>query len=208
MSYITPDLVTPSLQKTQKLLFPFSWSIWLKFAVLVFFVGSVGGWFNFPSETFDMMEQYWEILVAIMIVAAALGIFLFFLRCVFQFCLLESISTGKVSVFGYFNKHLSKGVSLFLLWVVSGLIFLVILAGLWLPFVGTFLEGGIQFSALGGDSPPSLFLLLLIGVGIASCLVLLVYLVFSGLVSNFTIYYMFIHNYVVDKYIVHKYIYI
>ena len=99
MSYIAPDLVTPSLQKTQKLLFPFSWGLWLKFAVLVFFVGSMGGGFNFPSQLFDVMKDYWQIIVAIMIVAVTLGIFLFFLRCVFHFCLLESISTGKVSVF-------------------------------------------------------------------------------------------------------------
>jgi len=74
------------------------------------------------------------------------------------------------------------------LWIVSGLVFLVILGALWLPFVGTFLswiEGSRTLSAMLGP---------LVGVGIVSFLVLFVYLIFSGLVSNFTVYYMFIHN--------------
>lgn len=186
---IASELIDSSIEKTKKLLLPFNFIVWIKLAVLVLFVSSSGGNFNsrvgnMDSGVIEYILTHWELILTLAIIGLLFGLAFMFLKSVFQFCFLDSVTKKKVMVFGYFSRNLEKGFSLFLLNLVVGIISLAVIGVIAYPFIKVFLLGNGNFSQLLNFLP-----LIIIGV-----LAILVMIAVGLLISIFTIYYMFINK--------------
>jgi hypothetical protein len=177
------DDLGEAFEATKAFLWPFDASRWLKLAVVVLFVGGVGGSFptsgtnfsadagDFPTDgaTFPVDLGPVSIadggdLLALVLLLAAVGILLALLfgvvGSVMEFVLITSLREEEVHVRRYFREHLGVGLRLFGFRLVVGLLALSLVAG---PILVLLFTGGGP-AALG---PGAIFGLVLVAVPLA-----------------------------------------
>lgn len=189
------DDLSDAIDVTRNLLLPIRPWLWLKLAIVVFFVGGSGG-SGFPSGDPTMTTgevpttetppaappeiPTEDLLVILGVVAAViLAVYLFFaiLGAIMEFVFIESLRSTEVSILGYGADNLGRGFRLFGFRLFLDLLSLVVVAG---PFAYLFVrEGSIEATvdAILGASPFRIVLFVLLGVLLA-----IVY----GIVQRFT----------------------
>lgn len=171
MSFLATELIEPSIEKTKQLLLPINWKTWLKLAIIALFIGGGGGGgvnVRIPNaEQGQMLAEffaaYWEIILGVFIALTLLGLVWRFVGAVFMFCLYDNVLSKKVRVFGYIGKNLSKGASAFALQIVIGLVSLIVLALIALPFIVTFARNPAGFNL---DTLPPVYIIATVVLGI------------------------------------------
>ncbi|WP_440769476.1 DUF7544 domain-containing protein [Natronorubrum sp. DTA28] len=163
------DDLSDALETTRNFLTPVSLGMWVKLAIVVFFVSSLGmggptipggdvGTFAdepiFEEETPGEVEEFEEEfpveeLLVLLLVVVGIILFLWLLyaiiSAVMQFVFIESLRTTEVHVRRYFSANLGNGLRLFLFRV--GLLLVAAVLGS-APAVAIWLQGG--FDALSG----------------------------------------------------------
>jgi hypothetical protein len=155
------DDLGEAFEATKAFLWPFDAGRWLKLAVVVLFVGGVGGSFpsggtnvstdagefptdgSFPADLGPVTIADGGDLLALALVLAAIGILLALLfgvvGSVMEFVLVTSLREEEVHVRRYFREHLGAGLRLFGFRLVMGLLALLFIAG---PILALLFAGG------------------------------------------------------------------
>ncbi|KUG20277.1 MAG: hypothetical protein KO206_02655 [Methanomicrobiaceae archaeon] len=138
-----------ALQSTRDLLWPFRLGVWLRLAVIAFFVGGGGGapqisWTpdaDLPGEmispvTFPGLPDLPGLAVVLAIVAAVMIAVLVYLLigAIFQFVFVDCVSTRDVVLSRFFRLRAGKGARLFLFQIGITILFIAVLAAALLPF--------------------------------------------------------------------------
>jgi len=138
------DDLSDAIDVTREFLTPVRLWMWLKLALLVFFVGgagfgspmSFGGGGGFggeptpgpgadPGTSVDVGEVL-PVVIAVVFVVLVVGLVFLFVGSLFEFTLLESLRTGEVHIRRYTKRNVGHGTRLFGFRVVLGLIGLVL----------------------------------------------------------------------------------
>lgn len=159
MSWYSIDAVDGALQRTKNTLFePFGFWKWIKLGIIILLLGGGGGGggSNFSSpgqqnwgeefglepdfQAFDEMvgqflQQY--LLFILLGVFFFIGLILLFsyISNVMEFVFVNSLVTDTVAFWEYSRKYLRKGFHLFIIRLVLGLIFLVLIIAAMLPMI-------------------------------------------------------------------------
>jgi hypothetical protein len=144
-----------AVSRTLNLLWPFRWGVWLRLALISFFVGAGGGFSPFqyrfsrdelpPGMMADAVSGIMQNLLLILIVVAAfIAVIIVFtlLSAAFQFVFVESLRSGTVAIVPYFRRWFSKGARLFVFQLGLTLILLAIIALLIAIFFLPLIAGG------------------------------------------------------------------
>jgi hypothetical protein len=139
--YAAFSVLDAAINRTKSLLWPFSLGVWLRLAVISFFIGGAGGGFNAPSggpsynvpggEIPGLENAILSNLGIILLVIALFLIFLvvvWLIGAIFQFVFVDCLRTGDVSLGRYFRPRTGKGIRLFLFQLGLGLIVFLIVA--------------------------------------------------------------------------------
>ena len=183
--YFAFSALDPAIQRTKELLWPFNIGVWLRLAVISFFVGgSFGGInpgtgfstdqppfgmgempFSFPTEAVPAIPF---LIIGLIIAIAIVAIIFTYLSSVFQFVFVDCLSSGKISLSRTFGERTGKGLRLllFMVGVISILIAVIVALA-----IGLFAGGG-----------PSNFLAVLVFVPVIIILALI-----TGIIMLFTI---------------------
>ncbi|MBN1194756.1 MAG: hypothetical protein JXA08_05360 [Methanomicrobiaceae archaeon] len=134
--YVAFGEIEPAFARTKELLLPFRRSIWLRIAVIAFFIG--GGGANFPSSSWNAGDMPSGLEQAIspyifLIIAGVIGLILLALLfsvigAILQFVFVDMIRTGEWRILSHFSPRAGKGVRLLLFEVGLGLLMLLIVA--------------------------------------------------------------------------------
>jgi len=159
------DDLSDAIDVTREFLTPVRPWMWLKLALIVFFVGGTGfggssfsgggfGGGGTPSETgtdpvtsVDFAE-WLPILIVIGAILLVIGLAFLFVSSLFEFTLLESLRSGEVHVRRYTSRNVGRGARLFGFRVTLGLITLLLLG---VPLVAIVLSTseGIAWGLIG-----------------------------------------------------------
>jgi len=189
-TYAALSVLDAAINRTKSLLWPFNLGVWLRIAVISFFVGGMGGGFNLPGGGSSpggvpggnipgMGDTLLSNLGIILLIVAAILIFvlvMWLLGAIFQFVFVDCLRTGEVSLRRYFGPRTGKGFSLFLFELGLGLIIFLIIAvpvGLLILAAGGFTSGATSLAVIPG------FLLLFAAILLMALVV--------GLIMLFTI---------------------
>ncbi|THE66069.1 hypothetical protein D8Y22_03860 [Salinadaptatus halalkaliphilus] len=182
------DDLSDAIDVTRNLLVPVEPWLWLKLAIVVFFLGSMtlGGGFQgdpsmiaqdptiedqpAPEDQQALEEELGEIpdeliqnlILAAIIIGVSLLVLWFVFRLIggiMEFVFIESLRSNEVHVRRYFTANIGRGIRLF---VFRLLVFVLAAAIVAVPLVYVFLTAS-SFEAMAG----SILLLMLVGVGVA-----------------------------------------
>ncbi len=171
MSWYVIDAVDRAIERTRTCLIePFNFWKWLKLAIIVFFIGGVGGGFNsgfnvggndISPEFIDSAGNFGNNLASSSIDAFAILAIVFILLfaliisligSVMEFVFVKSLVSNDVRIREYFMGYLTKGLTLFILRliVVFAVLLLVVILALPLIYMAGVMNGGMD--SLGGVS--------------------------------------------------------
>ncbi len=139
--------VTTAFEKMKKLLFePFDVGLWIKLVIITFFVGSGSGLSspgntlqytmnradlsNLPSYDYNHLlsdTTLLTIILVVILVVVAVWLLFSYLRGVFSFVLVDSLTTGNVRIVQPFKDNMRRGFKAFLFNVAASIISLAVL---------------------------------------------------------------------------------
>jgi hypothetical protein len=139
-TYAAISVLDAAINRTKSLLWPFNLGIWLRLAVISFFVGGSGGGFNFPGSystsdvpgggipgAGDAILSNLGIILLIIALIFVIVLVIWLIGAIFQFVFVDCLRTGEVSLRRYFGPRTGKGFRLFLFQAGVGLgLFLLI----------------------------------------------------------------------------------
>ena len=180
MAYAALSALDDAVDATRALLLPVDRGLWLRLAVVIFFLSGgsgVGSLTNASSQTpvtgtvelpagvapMEFLDEFLPIIVGIAVLAATVGLTFALVGAVMEFVLVDALSKEAVSVRAMFREHVRKGLSLF--------------AFQMLLFLGTAgIVGGVGFLTVwpaidGGGAALAVGILLTAAVGFAVGLV-------------------------------------
>jgi hypothetical protein len=179
------EALNEALEKTNELLLKkFNLTFWLKLAVVVFLV-SGGGGFNFntgfgggnksqtPMADFTAMLP---LIVAILAVIMVFALILSFIKAVFQFIFIETVSSGSVELVKGFKRNLDAGFNLFLFelgLLIATLFLLAVTLG---PIIYLLVKGGLAARTIP--------LLIAIAAGIVIFMIVTCVMSLIGMLTN------------------------
>lgn len=149
------DDLGDAIDVTRSFLTPFRLGLWLKLAIIVLFVSSMGlGTPTVPTgefqmgEDIDVVEEEFDIsteeillgLILLGIIAVTFWLVLGFIGAILEFVFINSLVTGSVHVRRYARGNLGRGIHLFLFRVAISVVSMVLVA---VPLV-YLLWGGID----------------------------------------------------------------
>jgi hypothetical protein len=196
--------VSTAFEKTRKLLLePFDIGTWIRLILITFLVGTgtmslnpgnnlqyafnqrdTG---NMPAyDLTPVLSDTTLIVIVLLIVAVviALGLFMTYLRGVFSFVLLNALSTGNVRIVQPFKENMRRGFKVFLfnilVVIISIIVIGAILIAMLLALLGV-LGGGDIWSASTWNAISTASLFALIAVFIAGLLAIIAFSVIIGL---------------------------
>lgn len=186
------EVLDDALDATRRLLTPVDRTLWVKLAVVAFFVGGTGGSFNplqfsFGGSGTDVPPMngspngfagaldpgMWLLVAGVVLVAVVLGLAFLLVGSVMEFVFVETLRSEELHVRSYWSRYWRRGLRLFGFRVVLGLLGLASVAVLAAPLVWSLLVPGI-------DTGLSVVLLLFL---VPAAVVLAVVL---GVVNGFT----------------------
>ncbi|ELZ12913.1 hypothetical protein C478_08318 [Natrinema thermotolerans DSM 11552] len=146
------DDLSDAIDVTREFLTPIRPWMWLKLALLLFFIGGVGfgnpvfsgggGGVSDEGATVDPgtvdVGELLPILVVVTVAVLLVGLAFLLVGSIFEFTFLESLRSGEVHVRRYTKRNVGHGVQLFGFRVVLGLIALAVIG---LPVAAVFLSG-------------------------------------------------------------------
>jgi hypothetical protein len=164
MSLHAFDDVDDALQAARGLLTPIDRGLWLRLALVVFFIGGGGGFsfpggFNAPASDVptdggapapDVGTDLLVLVAAIVVAALLFGLVLLFVGSVMEFVFVESLGTETPQVRAYWGRHWRRGLRLFGFRLGIGLLGLLLFGGLALLAFAPVLLGGAGVGAALG----------------------------------------------------------
>jgi len=188
-TYAALSVLDAAINRTKSMLWPFNLGVWLRLAVISFFIGGSGGGFNFPGsysssdlpggEIPGMGDAFLSNIGIILLIIAAILIFvlvMWLLGAIFQFVFVDCLRTGEVSLRRYFGSRTGKGFSLFLFQAGLGLIILMIVA---IPVVLLIITAGGFESRIASLAVVPFILIFIAGIFLLALVI--------GLIMLFTI---------------------
>lgn len=172
MSWYAVDAIDDALSATKRLLLPVESTLWLKLAVIVFFVGGAGGFpggFNGstsvpgeyqapPSDVTGSLEPWIPLIIAIGVAVLLLGLTFAILSAIMQFALVDAVVSREVHVRRYVRNRAGKGLRLFGFQLGIGLVVIALAVAMFAPAL---LGGGSVGLALLVIAIPILFVVAL-----------------------------------------------
>ncbi|KQC05499.1 MAG: hypothetical protein APR53_07400 [Methanoculleus sp. SDB] len=170
--YVAFGEIEPAFARTKELLLPFRRSIWLRIAVIAFFIG--GGGINLPSpswSTGDMpaglehaVTPFLPLIIAGVVALILLALLWSIIGTILQFVFVDMLVTNEWRILSHFSPRAGKGVRLFLFEVGLALLLLLIVA---IPAAVVFIAvivmtGGVNISAVVAILAALLILLVLL----------------------------------------------
>ncbi len=188
-TYAALSVLDAAINRTKSLLWPFNLGVWLRIAVISFFVGSSGGGFNFPGSYSSsnapgggmpgMGDALMSNLGIILLIIAVILIFvlvMWLIGAIFQFVFVDCLRTGEVSLRRYFGPRAGQGFRLFLFELGLGLIIFLLIA---IPVVLLIISAGGFVSRIASLAVVPFILVLIAAIFLLALLI--------GLVMLFTI---------------------
>lgn len=210
MKFNAFDLITPAIEDTKKLLFPFEMKKWLKLGfVSLLASNNSGGNGNGSGSSEDAQlfekayDQSWSsirdsmgfwyyLLLPGFLLLTVISLIMAYISSVFSFIFLESLRTGKVTIRKSWHKNKGLGFSLFGIRVIMGLIVLVSSIVLLMPFIVPLFESSgpaDYFQSLGWQS-----LTWFIPIAVVLAIILLIVGIFNFVLYNFAIVHMYLNK--------------
>jgi hypothetical protein len=131
-----------AVSRTKSLLWPFNLGVWLRLAVIAFFVGGIGGGggtnYSFPDrggqhvgampvpDFFGLAPMTFLLILAALIV---LALVFTYIGSVFQFVFVDCLTSGRVSLSRTFRERMGPGLSFFLFEILLFLVFIAVMVG-------------------------------------------------------------------------------
>ena len=142
-----------AFQRTKSLLWPINWGVWLRLALIAFFVGGGASFpntsgYNFgegdlPPGAMESLPGIALFLVVLIIVVLAVALLWWIIGAVMRFVFVDMLRTGDIHIRPFFGERLGKGVRLFLfeaaltlVLVLAMMAFIFMLVGIGGPGVG------------------------------------------------------------------------
>jgi hypothetical protein len=130
MAYAALSALDDAVDATRAFLLPVDRGLWLRLAVVVFFLSGgsgVGSLTNASSQTsvtgtvelpidiapMELLEEFLPVVVGVAILAATVALAFALVGAVMEFVLVDTLSKEAVSVRAMFRDHVRKGLSLF-----------------------------------------------------------------------------------------------
>ena len=145
-----------AVSRTKSLLWPFNLGVWLRLAVIAFFVGGFGGGggnYSFPDRRGANMgampvpdffglapTTFFLIFAALVVLVLAFA----YIGSVFQFVFVDCLTSGRVSLSRTFRERMGPGLSFFLFEVLLFLVFIAVMVGFAVFGVFTGIFSGIS----------------------------------------------------------------
>ncbi len=193
------DTINPAIEKTKKLLFPIKYKAWLKLALVSFIarnnknpISRIGGNIGRFSDKLGGLKALLPFMIGGGLIVFILAIAYSWVKHIFSFIFIDSIITKKTLIKKYFNKHTSKGTSVFLWKLLIGLIGLSIIALSGLPLIISIIKNIPDFD-LSMFTVGSMIIYILILI-CAIAVVALITIILNVIIFNFTIIDMYIKN--------------
>lgn len=166
MAYAALSALDDAVDATRALLLPVDRGLWLRLAVVVFFLSGgsgVGSLTNASSQIpvtgtvelpagvapMELLEDFLPIVVGVAVLAATVGLAFALVGAVMEFVLVDALSTESVSVRAMFREHVRKGLSLFVFQMLLFLGTAGIIGGVGFLTVWPALDGGGAALAVG-----------------------------------------------------------
>ncbi|WP_255196491.1 DUF7544 domain-containing protein [Halorarius litoreus] len=157
MSLFALDNLDDALDVTRDLLTPINRSLWLKLALVVFFIGGPGANLNSFQYSFSGngdefpvppgQVQPGDLTAIFAIIAVVVGVVLLFallfllVGAVMEFVFVESLRSGEVTIRRYWGRRWRQGLRLFGFRIAIGLLVFAAVLLLTLPFVLPLIDG-------------------------------------------------------------------
>jgi hypothetical protein len=174
MSWNAIDALDDARDATKSLLWPLDWSVWIRLAIVGFFVGGAG----FPSFNWNAgnvnvgpgdvsppslpadPDRILTIVLAVVAVAILVGVAFAVVGAVMEFVLVEDLSSRDVRIRAPFDEYLGRGLRLFGFRILFVLVWLLVLG---VPFA-LVLVGSVGLGpGLALLLVPLIFLLVVLG---------------------------------------------
>lgn len=161
MGYHAVSCLDDAIEATRGFLLPFDRGVWLRLAVVVFFLSGGNGLGSVPSASTSvpagdptrapttdlsppgLLDELLPLLVGIAVVFAVLGLAFTLVGAVMEFVLVEALRRESVAVRAFFRRHFRKGLSLLAFQAVLGLVVLATLGVLGYLVVAAFSGGAV-----------------------------------------------------------------
>ena len=166
--------ISGAVDRTKNLLWPFQWGVWLRIALIALFIG--GGGFNAPGSSYgdvsntglapgsfpDLGMDTLGLILFIVGVVLLLALIWMFIGSVLQFVFVDCLTSGRILLARTFKERSGKGVRLLLFNIGIGLIFLLMIAVLFLIFFLPVMTGAPPGNAMAIGGVLAFILLLLL----------------------------------------------
>lgn len=166
MAYAALSALGDAVDATRELLLPVDRGLWLRLAVVVFFLSGgsgVGSLSNASSQTagsgtgelpadvapMELLDEFLPIIIGLAVLAAIVGLAFALVGAVMEFVLVDALSTEAVSVRAMFREHVRKGLSLFVFQLLLFLTTAGIIGGVGFLTVWPAIESGGAALAVG-----------------------------------------------------------
>lgn len=145
-----------TLKRTKDLLWPVRWGVWLRLAVIAFFVG---GGFSSPNFNYStpapqgmpaISPEILPLVVGVVALIIVLALVFGFISATVQFVFVDCLATGEFTLAKFFRERLGKGARLFLFQIALVLLLIIILAAAFLVGFGGAAFGVPNFLAIIG----------------------------------------------------------
>jgi len=195
-NWIAWAAIEGALTKTKQILFePFDFTKWVKLAIILFFIGGIGGgsgnlnsnplsgnFGNFGdsysdaeldafvtetvSEVSVFVHQYMTYIVLAVLAILLVSALFSYISNMMQFVFVESVVRNHVTIRAYIRNNLGNGLRLFILNRTLGIAFLIAIILSLLPALSSALDGDVSALFFGSFTP--FFVVLVLGIIILS----------------------------------------
>jgi hypothetical protein len=172
MVYHALECVDDAVEATRDFLLPVDRGLWLKLAVVVFFLSGSSGVGSLPNTSFsfsagevdvsglpsgdvspaELLDQFLPVLVGLFAALLLVGALFALVGSVMEFVLVDALRSESVAVRASMREHLGGGLALFAFRLLLGLVVLSVLAAtaflLVVPAVGTGSDVQVVFGVL------------------------------------------------------------
>ncbi|MGM0770606.1 MAG: DUF7544 domain-containing protein [Halobacteriota archaeon] len=206
MDWYVVEAVDKAVSRTKRCLFePIDFWKWMKLTIVIMLIGGTGGNFNssgnrYATDTFNIpdsgpADRFSKIfggfadqipttapdlgmIIGIVVLILALILLFSYISSVMEFVFVDSLVSNKVKFWEYSRKFLRKGLGLFTLRLLIGIIILVIIAIMTLPII-------LPLLATSGESFPENLGMSIISVTFLLIGIILLVAIVGGIINSF-----------------------